>query len=140
MVCVRTRAGSPSRARTAPFTTPIRCRRLTRSSRRTSASCSSEHRKRNPTTPAPCGRTNTRTDPDGVVDGRPAGHGRLDFVLQSMLVCGAKESWMNMVGDTDEAASASEGAGLDPREAAKILEQAKRQARRQFDYQPPLAV
>src|SRR6266513_2615780 len=62
MVCVRTRAGSPSRARRAPFTTPTRCRRLTRSSRRTSASCSSEHRKPNPTSPAPCGRTNTRTD------------------------------------------------------------------------------
>src|SRR5438876_4730819 len=65
MVCVRTRAGSPSRARTALFTTPTRCRRLTRLSRRTSASCSSEHRKPNPTTPTPCGRTNTRTDRRG---------------------------------------------------------------------------
>src|SRR6202140_1733022 len=45
-----------------------------------------------------------------------------------------------MVGDTNEAASTGEGAGLDPREAAKILEQAKRQARRQFDPQPPLVV
>src|SRR5438309_4198469 len=68
MVCVRTRAGSRSRARTAPFTTPTRCRRLTRSSRRTSASCSSEHRKPNPTSPALCGRTNTRTESDGVID------------------------------------------------------------------------
>src|SRR5438876_10636052 len=67
MVCVRTRAGSPLRARTAPFITPTRCLRLTRSSRRTSASCSSEHRKPNPTTPTPCGRTNTRTDSDRVV-------------------------------------------------------------------------
>src|SRR5438552_1665068 len=67
MVCVRARAGSLSRARTAPFITPTRCLRLTRSSRRTSASCSSEHRKPNPTTPTPCGRTNTRTDSDRVV-------------------------------------------------------------------------
>jgi hypothetical protein len=57
-----------------------------------------------------------------------------------MLVCGAKETWMNMVGDTNEAASAGEGASLDPREAAQILEQAKSQARRQFDPHPPLAV
>jgi len=47
---------------------------------------------------------------------------------------------MNMTGDTKQAASAGEEAGLDPREAAKILEQAKRQARRQFDPHPPLAV
>jgi hypothetical protein len=56
-----------------------------------------------------------------------------------MLVCGAKESWMNLVGDSDEAASTSEVAGLDPREAAKILEQTKRQARRLFDPQSALA-
>src|SRR5256885_355477 len=67
MVCVRTRAGSPSRARTAPFITPTQCLHLTRSSRGTSAACSSEHRKPNPTTPTPCGRTNTRTDSDRVV-------------------------------------------------------------------------
>src|SRR6202165_1067896 len=47
---------------------------------------------------------------------------------------------MNMVGDTNEAASGGEGASLDPREAAKIVKQAKRQARRQFHPQPPLAV
>src|SRR2546430_8677529 len=64
MVCVRIRAGSPSRGRTAPSTTPTRCRRLTRSSRRTSASCSSEHPKPNPTSRALGGRTNTRTDSD----------------------------------------------------------------------------
>ena len=42
--------------------------------------------------------------------------------------------------DTNEAASGGEGASLDPREAAQILEQAKNQARRQFDPQPPPAV
>jgi len=47
---------------------------------------------------------------------------------------------MNVIDDTNQAASPDEGAGLDPREAAKILEQAKRQAQRQFDPQPPLAV
>src|SRR6266566_1932961 len=71
MVCVRIRAGSPSRGRTAPSTTPTPCRRLTRSSRRTSASCSSEHRKPNPTSRAPCGRTNTRTDSDPSRVGQP---------------------------------------------------------------------
>src|SRR5437870_8213900 len=49
-------------------TTPTRCRRLTRSSRRTSASCSSERRNPNPPNPAPGGRTNTRTDSDHVVE------------------------------------------------------------------------
>lgn len=47
---------------------------------------------------------------------------------------------MNVIGDTNQADSAGEGASLDPREAAQILEQAQRQARRQFDPQPPLAV
>ena len=48
---------------------------------------------------------------------------------------------MNLIGDTNEAAAGGgEGAGLDPREAAKILEQATKQARRQFDPHPPLAV
>jgi hypothetical protein len=47
---------------------------------------------------------------------------------------------MNVIGDTDQAASASEEVALDPVAAAKILEEAKRQARRQFDPQPPLAV
>src|SRR3982074_3657638 len=56
-----------------------------------------------------------------------------------MLVCGAKDAEMNVIGDTNEAPSADEGAGLDPREAAKILEQTKRQARRQFDPQSVLA-
>lgn len=46
---------------------------------------------------------------------------------------------MNLLGDTRPAASAGEGAGLDPREAAKILEQTKRQARRQFDPRSALA-
>jgi hypothetical protein len=47
---------------------------------------------------------------------------------------------MNVIGDASQAESAGEGAGLDPKEAAQILEQAQRQARRQFDPQPPLAV
>jgi hypothetical protein len=46
---------------------------------------------------------------------------------------------MNVVGDTNEAASAGEVAGMDPREAAKILEQTKTQARRQFDPQSVVA-
>jgi hypothetical protein len=46
---------------------------------------------------------------------------------------------MNVVGDTNEAASAGEAAGMDPREAAQILEQTKMQARRQFDPQSALA-
>src|ERR1700738_2442177 len=45
---------------------------------------------------------------------------------------------MNAIGDTDQSASGGEGAGLDPREAAQILEQAKRQTRRQFDPQSVL--
>jgi hypothetical protein len=48
-------------------------------------------------------------------------------------------SEMNPIGDTNEAVSAGEVAGMDPREAAKILEQTKRQARRQFDPQSALA-
>jgi hypothetical protein len=46
---------------------------------------------------------------------------------------------MNSIGDSNQAASTGEVAGLDPREAAKILEQTKRQARRQFDPQSVLA-
>jgi hypothetical protein len=46
---------------------------------------------------------------------------------------------MDMAGDTNEAASSREAAGLDPTEAARILEQANRQARRQFDPQSALA-
>src|SRR5882762_4751514 len=46
---------------------------------------------------------------------------------------------MNMTGDTKQAASAGEEAGLDPREAAKILEQTQTRARRQFDPQSALA-
>ena len=39
---------------------------------------------------------------------------------------------------TNETTTADEGDGLDPREAAKLLEQTKRQAQRQFDLTPPL--
>ena len=46
---------------------------------------------------------------------------------------------MDVTGDTDQAASAGEGAGLDPAEAARILEQARRQARREFDPRSALA-
>lgn len=49
-------------------TTPTRCRHLTRSSRPTTASCSSERRKRNPPSPAPGGRTNIPTETNRVVD------------------------------------------------------------------------
>jgi hypothetical protein len=43
------------------------------------------------------------------------------------------------MGDSNQAASSGEGAALDPREAARILDDAKRQARRQFDPQSALA-
>jgi hypothetical protein len=46
---------------------------------------------------------------------------------------------MNSMGDSNQAASTDEVAGLDPRDAAKILEQTRRQARRQFDPQSVLA-
>lgn len=40
--------------------------------------------------------------------------------------------------DTNGTATADNGAGFDPREAAALLEQTTRQARRQFDPHPPL--
>jgi hypothetical protein len=46
---------------------------------------------------------------------------------------------MNVVGDTNEAASSGEAADLEPTEAARILEQTKRQARREFDPRSALA-
>jgi hypothetical protein len=46
---------------------------------------------------------------------------------------------MNAAGDTDQIGTAAEDAALDPREAERILDQAKRQARRQFDPVSPLA-
>ena len=46
---------------------------------------------------------------------------------------------MNGAGEINEAASTAEVGGLDPREAARILEQTKKQARRQFDPQSALA-
>jgi hypothetical protein len=42
---------------------------------------------------------------------------------------------MNTAGDINQIETAGGGAGLDPREAARILEQTKRQARRQFEPQ-----
>src|SRR6266511_538283 len=62
MGCARARAGSLLRARTGPSTTPTPLWRPTRSSRRTTTSCSSERREPNPPSPAPGGRTSTRTD------------------------------------------------------------------------------
>jgi hypothetical protein len=48
---------------------------------------------------------------------------------------------MNAPGDTNQIGAAGEGARLDPLEAARILDQAKRQARHQFDPQSaPAAV
>ena len=46
---------------------------------------------------------------------------------------------MNSIGDGNQAASTDDVAGMDPREAATILEQTKKQARRQFDPVSPLA-
>src|SRR5436190_18741009 len=62
MVCVRIRAGSPSRSRTAPSTTPTRCRRPTRSSRRTSTSWKSGFRSPHRSSSSRGERTSTRTD------------------------------------------------------------------------------
>jgi hypothetical protein len=45
---------------------------------------------------------------------------------------------MNGPRDTNEAETADEGGGLDPRKAATLIEQTKRQARRQFALQTPL--
>jgi hypothetical protein len=47
---------------------------------------------------------------------------------------------MNAAGDTNQIGAVGEGAGLDPREAATILEQTRRQAQHQFDPVTPLAV
>src|SRR6202165_6177962 len=47
---------------------------------------------------------------------------------------------MNVIGDTNQSASGGEGTSRTPRETTKTPEQAKRQARRQFAPQPPLAV
>ena len=45
---------------------------------------------------------------------------------------------MHGTGDPDETATADEGGGLDPREAATLLAQTRRRAQRQFDLNPPL--
>lgn len=42
------------------------------------------------------------------------------------------------MGNTDPATTAGEGSGLDPLEAAKILEQTRKQARRAFDLESPV--
>jgi hypothetical protein len=46
---------------------------------------------------------------------------------------------MQGLRDIDETTTADDGDGLDPREAARLLEQTKRQARREFSLTPPLA-
>src|ERR1700738_621992 len=71
---------------------------------------------------------------------RDGGCPGLDFVLQSMLGLWRKGGGgMNSAGDTNQIGTAGDGAGLDPREAARILEQTQRQARREFDSQSWLA-
>ena len=56
------RASSPSRATTAPSTTPTPCRHPIRSSLRTTRSCSSGRRRLRPRSRAPGARTSTPTD------------------------------------------------------------------------------
>ena len=46
---------------------------------------------------------------------------------------------MNETRDLEQAATADDGGALDPREAARLLEQTSRKSRRQFDMNPPLA-
>ena len=45
---------------------------------------------------------------------------------------------MNGTHDIDDTATADEGGGLDPREAARLLEQTRREVRRKFDLTSPL--
>jgi hypothetical protein len=45
---------------------------------------------------------------------------------------------MSDTRDLEQAATADNGGALDPREAARLLEQTSREARRQFDVNPPL--
>jgi hypothetical protein len=45
---------------------------------------------------------------------------------------------MNDTGDLEQAGTADNGGALDPREAARLLEQTSREARRQFAPNPPL--
>src|SRR5579871_3631251 len=44
---------------------------------------------------------------------------------------------MQATHDTDMPATADNGEGLDPREAARLLAQTERDARRQFNFSPP---
>jgi hypothetical protein len=46
---------------------------------------------------------------------------------------------MDNTRDLEQAATADNGGALDPREAARLLEQTSREARRQFSMNPPLA-
>jgi hypothetical protein len=64
----------------------------------------------------------------------------LDFVLQSILHFAAqrlKEQEMNGTSDTGRAEMYEEEGGIDPREAARLLERTQRQAQRQLDFRAP---
>jgi hypothetical protein len=63
----------------------------------------------------------------------------LDFALQSKLALQYKVNGRQDMNDTsDDAATA--GGGFDPHEAARLLEQADREARRNFSLHPPLSL
>src|ERR1700704_6277465 len=81
MACARARASSPSRARTEACSTRTRSWRLIGSSRRTTRSCSTEHRRVGPRSLARGGRTNTPTD-----RGRRAAAGMWDARRGALLV------------------------------------------------------
>lgn len=60
----------------------------------------------------------------------------------STLQCKVNKGCVAMQGghDIDKTTAADDGEGLDPREAARLLEQASRQAQREFDLRPPLTM
>jgi hypothetical protein len=67
----------------------------------------------------------------------------LDFASQSVLalqykVKARRSFTMNGTRDMNEGGTAGNGDALDPAEAATLLAEARREARRQFDLQPPL--
>ena len=64
----------------------------------------------------------------------------LDFGPQSMLALNCKangEQSMQGTHDIDETTTADDGDGLDPREAARLLAETKRDAKREFNLSPP---
>ena len=66
----------------------------------------------------------------------------LDFVPQSVFALHHKAngggSTMQGTHDSAETTTADDGARLDPREAARLFDQTRRDARRQFDLRPPV--